>query len=85
MFLIFGPRTKAELLGLVLMACRVCGQAGHLQLVREVTKLSLFFIPLVPVRTRCVVHCTNPVCGARVAVGADEARRLLAAGVESPL
>jgi hypothetical protein len=81
MLLIFGLRTKARRLGLVSMACRVCGQVGNLLLIREATKFSLFFIPLLPVRTTYVVHCTNPACGARVAVGADEARRLLAVGV----
>jgi hypothetical protein len=85
MLLIFGLRTKVQMLGLVWMACRVCRQPGHQQLTHEVTKLSLFFIPLVPVRRQHVVHCTNPVCGARVKVSPAEARRLLAAGVESPL
>ncbi|HEX2772736.1 MAG TPA: zinc-ribbon domain-containing protein [Micromonosporaceae bacterium] len=78
MFLIFGLRTKAQRLGLVSMACRVCRQTDSLLLVREVTKLSLFFIPLVPVRTKYAVHCTNPVCGARIEVAAAEARELLA-------
>jgi hypothetical protein len=82
MFLIFGFRTKAERLGLVPMACRVCGQTGNLLLTREVTKLSLFFIPLVPIRTKHVVLCTNPMCGARNEVSAAEARALLA-GVRS--
>ncbi|GIF53669.1 zinc ribbon family protein [Asanoa ferruginea] len=84
MFLIFGLRTKAQLLGLVSMACHVCGQTGSLQLVRESTKLSLFFVPLVPIRTGYVLYCPNPVCGARVKIEADEARGLLAAGVGSP-
>jgi hypothetical protein len=83
MFLIFGVRTKAKPLGRVSMACRVCRQTDNLLLVREVTKLSLFFIPLVPIRTKHAVHCTNPVCGARIEVSAGEARGLLA-GVGSP-
>lgn len=83
MFLIFGLRTKAVLMGFVAGTCRVCGQVGSLSLVRESTKLSLFFIPLVPIRTKFVLHCTNPVCGARTAVGAGQARRLLAAGTGS--
>lgn len=81
MFLIFGWRTKAQRLGVVAMACRVCGQAGHLLLTREVTKLSVFFVPLVPIRTKHVLHCTNPFCGARMDVGGGEARRLRAAAV----
>lgn len=80
MFLIFGLRTKAVRMGAAAGTCRVCGQAGSLLVVRESTKLSLFFIPLVPIRTKYVLHCMNPVCGARVAVGSEEARRLLAPG-----
>jgi hypothetical protein len=83
MFLIFGLRTKAQLLGLVSMACQVCGQIGSLQLIREATKFSLFFVPLVPIRTQYVLYCPNPACGARVKVAADQAHSLLAAGVWS--
>lgn len=83
-FLIFGFRTKAHPLGWVATICQVCGQAGSLLLVREVTKLSLFFVPLIPVRTRHVVECQNPMCRSQVKVSGGEARRLLDAGVGSP-
>jgi hypothetical protein len=82
-FLIFGLRTKAVRMGLAAATCRVCGQAGSLLLVRESTKFSLFFIPLVTIRTKYVLQCMNPVCGARTAVDAGQARRLLAAGTGS--
>jgi hypothetical protein len=78
MFLIFGLRTTAKRLGPVSMICPVCRQLGGMLLVREVTKLSLFFIPLLPIRTRHVAQCTNPMCGARVAMTGGEAHRLLA-------
>lgn len=83
MFLIFGFRTKAYPLGLVAMVCGVCGHTGNQLLIREVTKLSLFFVPLLPVRTKHVVECQNPMCRSRVKVSAGEARRLLNAGVGS--
>jgi hypothetical protein len=82
-FLIFGFRTKAYPLGWVATVCSVCGQAGSLLLVREVTKFSLFFIPLIPVRIRHVVECQNPMCRSRTRVSGGEARRLLHAGVGS--
>ena len=82
MFLIFGFRTKAYPLGWVATVCQVCGQAGSLLLVREVTKLSLFFIPLIPVRSKHVVECQR--CGSRVKVSDGEVRRLVDAGVGSP-
>ncbi|MEE6262650.1 zinc ribbon domain-containing protein [Plantactinospora sonchi] len=78
MFLIFGLRTKSERLGLVPMACQVCGQPGSMLLVRETTRFSLFFVPLFRVRTKHRLYCTNPLCGARTDIGAGEARRLLA-------
>ncbi len=83
MFLIFGFGTKTYPLGWVAMACHVCGQAGSLLLVREVTKLSLFFIPLIPVRTKHVLECQNPMCRSRVPVNGGEARRMLDARVGS--
>lgn len=83
MFLIFGLGTKAHPLGWVAMVCPVCDQAGSMLLVREVTKLSLFFVPLIPVRTRHVAQCQNPMCRSRNRVSGGEARRLLAAGVGS--
>jgi zinc-ribbon family len=78
MFLIFGLTTKAELLGLVSFVCQVCGNAGPHQLVRERTRFSLFFVPLIPIRTRNAAHCG--VCGARTRVPADEMPRVLATG-----
>jgi hypothetical protein len=82
-FLIFGLSTKAFPLGRVAMACHVCGQAGTLLLVREVTRFSLFFIPLIPIRTRHVVECQNPMCRSRTKISSGEAQRLLQAGVGS--
>jgi zinc ribbon protein len=82
-FLIFGFGTKAYPLGWVAMVCRVCGQTGSLLLVREVTRFSLFFIPLIPVGTKHVVECQNPMCRSRTRVSGGEARRLLEAGVGS--
>jgi hypothetical protein len=78
MFLIFGLSTKAELLGLVSFVCQVCGNAGPHQLVREKTRFSLFFVPLIPIRTRNVAHCR--VCGARTRVPTAEMPRVLATG-----
>jgi hypothetical protein len=80
-FLIFGFGTKTYPLGWVSMVCHVCGQAGSLLLVRDVTKFSLFFVPLIPVRTRHVLECQNPMCRSRVKISSDEARRLVDAGV----
>ena len=83
MFLIFGFRTKVYPLGWVAMACHVCGQSGDMFLVREVTKFSLFFIPLITVRSRYVGECQNPMCRSRVKLDDRAARRLLDTGVRT--
>jgi hypothetical protein len=80
--LIFGLRATAYPLGWVAGFCHVCGRTGSLLLVREVTKLSIFFIPLLPVRTRYTLECQNPVCRSRTRVGKREARRLHQAGLQ---
>jgi hypothetical protein len=76
--LIFGFRTKAYPLGWLAALCQVCGRTDTLMLVREVTKLSLFFIPLIPVRTKYLVQCQNPACRSGNRIDKQEARRLQA-------
>ncbi|WP_426502125.1 zinc-ribbon domain-containing protein [Dactylosporangium sp. McL0621] len=76
MLLIFGLKTKREFLRWVAFVCRVCGQPGRAALVREVTKFSLFFVPLFPVRVRHVAECPNPACRARTKLSGEEAQRL---------
>ncbi|GAA0573715.1 hypothetical protein GCM10010172_67920 [Paractinoplanes ferrugineus] len=78
MLLIFGFRTKAYPLGWVAAICHACGRTGTLLLIREVTKFSLFFIPLLPVRTKYTLECQNPVCHARTRIDKREAWRLQA-------
>ena len=81
MLFIFGFRTKAYALGWVAAVCHVCGQTGNLLLVREVTKISLFFIPLIPVRSKYVLECQNPACRTRTRIDKREADRLMSAGL----
>ncbi|MGJ6964177.1 zinc-ribbon domain-containing protein [Streptosporangium sp. G11] len=74
MMLIFGLRTVAHRLGVATLPCRNCGNTAAQVLSRRVTKFSLFFIPLFPVRTRYEMQCT--FCGASYTVSKDEATRL---------
>jgi uncharacterized Zn finger protein len=61
-FIIFGLRTKDHQLGSRVMICEVCGVTAAQILVRRTTKLSLFFIPLIPVKPAThYLQCTN--CG----------------------
>jgi len=79
--LIFGFRTKAYPLGWLAGVCHVCGRTGSLLLVREVTKLSVFFVPLIPVRTKYAVECQNPACRSVSRIDKREAGRLRTAGL----
>ena len=81
MLFIFGFRTKAHALGWVAAVCHVCGRTGTLLLVREVTKFSLFFIPLIPVRSKYALECQNPACRSHTRIDKPEAERLMSAGV----
>jgi hypothetical protein len=81
--LIFGLRSRAYPLGWVAGFCDVCGRGGSLLLVREVTKLSVFFIPLIPVRSTFVMECQNPVCRSRIRIDKREGHRLQEAVVQS--
>ncbi|MFG1604890.1 zinc-ribbon domain-containing protein [Actinoplanes sp. NPDC049265] len=50
MFLIFGLRTRDNVVSRRPMVCEVCGVHAVQSLVRRSTKFSLFFIPLFPVK-----------------------------------
>lgn len=76
MMLIFGLRTVIYRLGVLTLVCRNCGNQAAQVLSRRVTKFSLFFIPLFPVRTRYGMQCT--FCGASYDISKDEASRLAA-------
>jgi hypothetical protein len=71
---IFGFRTKVFVLAVLTWLCARCGnQAAH-PLHRSVTKFTLFFIPLFPVKTKYTMQCT--FCGATSRLSKDEATRL---------
>lgn len=72
--LIFGLRTVTHRLGVLTLLCRNCGNTAAQVLSRKVTKFSLFFVPLFPVRTKYGVQCT--FCGASFDISKDEADRL---------
>ncbi|WP_422753200.1 zinc-ribbon domain-containing protein [Micromonospora sp. WMMD708] len=74
MFLIFGLRTRVTRSGVVTAVCRHCGNQAAQVISRRSTKFTLFFVPLIPVRTRYVRQCS--FCGAESVVDADAARRL---------
>lgn len=74
MFFIFGLSTKLHRLGAPILTCRNCGNTVAQVMSRRVTRFTLFFIPLIPIRTRYVMQCT--ACGATYEVSRDQADHL---------
>lgn len=74
MLVIFGLSRKEWPLGLVALACAVCGHPGPQSLVRRRTRFTLFFVPVLPLRSRLEARC--PACGTPRQIARDEARRL---------
>ncbi|MFB9237943.1 zinc-ribbon domain-containing protein [Plantactinospora siamensis] len=74
MFLLFGLSTKVSRLGVVPATCPHCGQHAAQVINRRATRFTLFFIPLIPIRTRYDRQCT--FCGARYEISRAEAERL---------
>jgi hypothetical protein len=76
--LIFGLSTRDFLMATLVFVCERCHQQGAHQLLRRVRRISLFFIPLIPVGTRYLDVCT--VCGRTIDVPREMAERALATG-----
>ncbi|MFG1757065.1 zinc-ribbon domain-containing protein [Micromonospora echinofusca] len=74
MFFIFGLRTKVSQSGVVQQVCRNCRNHAAQVITRRSTKFSLFFVPIIPIRTRYVQQCT--FCGAQYDISRAEAERL---------
>lgn len=72
---IFGLRTKVFVLAVLTLVCPRCGNPAAHPLHRAVTKFSLFFVPLFPVRTRYTTQCT--FCGFTNRLAKDQADHLL--------
>lgn len=71
MFLIFGTRGTDTLLTVVQFVCGMCGVHAAQRVVRRTTKLSLFFVPLVPLSRSYRNECVN--CGAVTRLTAEQA------------
>ena len=76
--LIFGLSTRDFLMATLYFVCERCHNQGAHQLVRRVRRISLFFVPLIPVGTRYLDTCT--VCGRTVDVPREQAEQAAATG-----
>lgn len=69
--LIFGIGVREFLLTTLVFVCERCGNNAPHQLIKRVRKLSLFFIPLLPIGTKYLDSCT--ACGRVIDVPQAEA------------
>jgi hypothetical protein len=60
-FVIFGWGWRTRYLDAPILTCPRCDNHVAHPRSRQVLKISLFFVPLIPLRTRYVVQCTT--CG----------------------
>ncbi|RLP94944.1 zinc-ribbon domain-containing protein [Micromonospora sp. CV4] len=74
MFFIFGLRTKIDRSGVAQQVCRNCGNHAAQVITRRSTRFTLFFIPIIPIRTRYAQQCT--FCGAQYEISRSDAERL---------
>lgn len=74
MLVIFGLSRKERPLGLIALGCTVCGHPGPQSLVHRRTRFTLFFVPVLPLRSRLETRC--PQCGTTRTITRTEARRL---------
>jgi hypothetical protein len=72
---IFGFRTKVLVLAMLTLLCPQCGTPAAHPLHKAVTRFTLFFIPLFPVKTRHTTQCT--FCGLTSRVSKDQATQLM--------
>jgi uncharacterized Zn finger protein len=70
-FLLIGMRPFATVLFVVTFVCGHCGTAAQQRIIREQEKLTLFFIPLLSMRTSWFVECDH--CGRATALTREQA------------
>lgn len=80
MIVVFGVRGRDENIAVATLACRACGSVAAHRIVKHARKLSVFFIPVIPLGTRHHSDCS--VCGAQFQIPDEQAARM--AGQRSP-
>ncbi|QKW09947.1 zinc-ribbon domain-containing protein [Streptomyces sp. NA04227] len=76
--IIFGTKGYLHQLAILTLVCGFCHTPAAHVLRKQVTKFTLFFVPLFPVSTKYSTQCT--FCGAAQKVTEPQAQQLQAAG-----
>lgn len=80
MLILFGTRTTVRQLAMLLMVCGRCGHTAAHGLRRRVTKFTLFFVPLFPIRSKYFTQCS--ACGVAVEQTKERAEALQATAAQ---
>lgn len=72
MFFLFGLTTREQLQFTRSASCRYCGQFAPQQVIQRKTRLSVFFVPLLPLKRTRLQRCTN--CGGTSRMSGSEQR-----------
>lgn len=73
MILIFGLRSARSVIAVVPLDCRHCNVRADQRVVQRVLRLTVFFIPILPVWTSYLLQCSN--CATETKVSAERAER----------
>jgi hypothetical protein len=74
--IIFGFRNKLAVLAMVLLQCGRCGMPANQRVQRLRYWFTLFFVPVIPLRTTYFMTCAY--CGSDTRIGREDAERLAA-------
>lgn len=77
--IIFGTKGYLYTLAMMTLVCGRCGNPAAHTLKKQVTKFTLFFVPLFPITTKYVTQCT--FCGAAQQLAKEQAEQLQAQAV----
>lgn len=61
MFLLFGTKAVQTVLNVVTFVCGFCGVAADQRVIKSSNRITLFFIPLIPIGSSHYNECSN--CG----------------------
>jgi DNA-directed RNA polymerase subunit RPC12/RpoP len=75
MLFILGSRVYSDLIATVAYVCENCGQHAAHHLLRRTRKITLFFLPLLPVSTKYLDTCSY--CGRTIRVSRQQAESAL--------
>lgn len=82
MFFIVGTRPRARQLRALTMVCWMCSQPAAHRLTHEKNHITLFFIPLIPLKSRHTLQCL--LCGAAQELEELQAAEILALPASVP-